>query len=148
MGVSDYLICDTDTPDGWKPADGRFQTKSFFSTATTYRITADGRLMESVIVGEEDVPESEWKFKDAEPGTFQAFFHEHSKKRFIFAEVERPWHGYIFFYGGEDIADPVGPFLKDEDQHRYYLTHDYRAKFTDGRLVEIILAPTDAWPPW
>ena len=136
MGMFDYLRCEADTPDGWKPANGLFQTKDLDCTLEVHRITADGRLMRTEIVGYDDVPESEWEYRDAKPGTLEAIWHEGSKHRPRRREVEEPWHGYIEFYGNEVIGHEAAPRYPT-GKRPVYRWHEYRAKFTDGRLVEI-----------
>jgi hypothetical protein len=143
MGMFDYLRCDRDTPDGWKPANGLFQTKDLDCELTVYRITEDGRLLENRTVGYEDVPESEWQHVGAAPGSIEALWHEASKKRPIRQEVELPWHGFIRFYDLEKLEGlPPGP-VRGDVLGRFSVWHEYRAKFTDGRLVELTAVPQE-----
>lgn len=137
MGLFDYLRCEPNLPDGWRPADGLFQTKDLGCGMETHRITADGRLLLTEIVGHEDVPESEWKFRDAKPGSIEAVWHEASKRRPIRREVETPWHGHVRFYALEVIGHEPADWHPG-GKRPVYRSHEYLAKFADGRLVEII----------
>lgn len=46
------------------------------------------------------------------------------------------FHGWIHFYGYERIRPAANPPYFDPSEHRW---HEYKAKFTDGVLVEIVL---------
>ena len=122
MGMFDYVKVDVALPDGWVPPSGDLmQTKDFDSTMTTVWIKADGTIWfdEAAHWYERDDVEAEWKQMD--------------------------FHGWFEFYGNEDPANHKGG-SSFRDGKRFDLNgnplppliwHEYRAKFTDGVLVEI-----------
>lgn len=60
-------------------------------------------------------------------------WHEQSKTRPIFEDVDTNYHGTIRFYGhsGAGNSDPALEW------------HEYKAKFTDGALVGIAEVPAE-----
>lgn len=117
MGMFDYIICEVPLPDGF---DGLLQTKDFDDPyMEKYTINSQGRLIRHYIASWDDVPEEQWKYVGATDPLHQ-LWHEQSKRKPIFAEVDTNYHGMLNFYGGEQDW------------------HEYDAKFTDGNLVEII----------
>lgn len=121
MGMFDTLICDAPLPDGAaiepydeRYDDGAFQTKDLDCYLGLYRITADGRLEQQVfeLIAHEGNQESEDPWAKLPR-------YERRNERW---ETVTDFHGRIRFYGN-DVAG------------RW---HEYVAKFTDGRLVEIV----------
>lgn len=131
MGIFDYVRCEVPLPDGFS---GELQTKDFEDPyLETYTIKKDGRLTKRYVERREPVPESEWKYVGA-TDALEQLWHEQSKTKPIFAESDINFHGMLNFYGTSG---------KREDGS--YEWHEYNAKFTDGKLVEIAreLKPTD-----
>lgn len=120
MGMFDYLRCEYPLPDGYTAPE--FQTKDFDCEMVTHVITADGRLMmdrgEYVATPKEELP-----YPDAKPGTWQSIC---GIMRRVPNMVQSDFHGWLNFYDYNE---------KDE-------WHEYNAKFTDGRLVEIVAVPS------
>jgi len=116
MGMFDYIRCEAPLPDGFK---GELQTKDFDCEMVEHLITADGRLMLEQIDSVEEVPKAERPYPDAPEGSSMSFV---GCIRTIRSRHQSDFHGVIRFYGG--------------DRHEW---HEYRAKFTDGRLVSISL---------
>jgi hypothetical protein len=128
MGMFDYVRCDVPLPDGF---EGELQTKDFDCPyMEVYTITADGRLMERYVEREEPVPEAEWKYVGA-TDPLEKMWHLNSKRKPIYAQRDLNFHGWLNFYGssGQSPQDPAWQW------------HEYKAKFTDGQLVEIELVP-------
>lgn len=144
MSMFDYLRCEPNLPDGWcPPEDHLFQTNDLDRELATHCITHDGRLMVARIIGYENVPKNEWKYHGAEPGSLHELLHEKTKKRAIWQEIQMPWHGYIDFVGREGLKPFPGGPMTGAEMKEYTRWHRYRAKFTDGRLVEIIVVNED-----
>lgn len=128
MGMFDYIRCEVPLPDGW--ISDELQTKDFDCEMVTHVITADGRLL--LDRGDwEEVPKEERPYPDAED--FRALF---GSIRRVPKTVDANFHGVVEFYGLEVVGY--------EPDERYgprgrpvYKSHDYLAKFTDGKLVEI-----------
>ena len=123
MGMFDEIRCECLLPDSIVQ-DHVFQTKSLERVMDSYTITRDGRLILHE-VRYEQVPEEERPHY----GTPEW---DHPLMRLLglvrsvpVGDVEVPYHGYIVFY--TSIGDPPD-----------YEWFEYRAKFTDGRLVELI----------
>jgi hypothetical protein len=151
MGMFDWVKVDVPLPDGWRaPNDETFQTKDFESTMTTIWITPEGRLMveDSDI---EIVPEAERPGYDPATGGFTGSLggligsirHINHKWR------DLNYHGWFGFYGSEspDNGHTGGFFTNGKRYSDVNMTvelpsliwHEYRVKFTDGQLVEIVL---------
>jgi hypothetical protein len=128
MGMFDYLKCEHPLPDGYTgPAD--WQTKDTDDQyLSLYTITADGRLV-SDDWHMEEVPLAERPYPDAEPGSFQSICGI-ARRVVDRANVERPFHGDLFFYSATDgdFNDAAG-----------YTWREYRARFTEGKLLRIDL---------
>jgi hypothetical protein len=129
MGLYDYVRCEVPLPDGF---EGELQTKDFDCPyLETYTITKAGRLYFRYVAERVPVPESEWKYA-GDTDALHKLWHEQSKTKPIFAERDLNFHGMLSFYGCEgQHADGT------------WRWHQYRAKFTDGQLVEIVLAPEE-----
>lgn len=127
MGMFDYIKCERALPDGFA---GELQTKDFDCDMVTHRITADGRLMLTRIDRRELVPKSERPFPDAAEGTIEEIA---GSIRTFTSEHDSHFHGWVRFYGSEGSPN-------DET----WIWHEYRAKFTDGQLVTIELAPDES----
>ena len=136
MGMFDYLRCEVDTPDGWKPENGLFQTKDFDNQLVTITITADGRLLQEVITDTEVVPKEERPYPDAPDDDFRSLIG--SIRTITRTEVIPDFHGIVHFYGTETVSKTPDP-TSVLGVRRELKFHDYQAKFTDGKLVEIKL---------
>lgn len=127
MGLYDHVRiedgCDIDLPgfDG-DPATVDWQTKTFRPPAMeVYKITMDGRLFKEE-AHYESVPEEERPMYDEEIGGFEDDWH---KACGMMRKVHEGWsdtgyHGILEFH---THIDGEG--------------HAYKAKFTDGDLVEV-----------
>lgn len=123
MGMFDNVECNVPLPDGLVST---FQTKDFACEMDTYTITKGGRLWRRYISAYEDVPESEWTHHNP-TNALEAIWHENSKQRVVYSECDMNFHGILKFYthvGNRDAGT--------------WKWHEYRAKFTDGNLFEIV----------
>lgn len=122
MGMFDYVKCEAPLPDGWRPKDGLFQTKDFDCDMVVHVITADGRLMLERIDETQIVPKHERPYPNEPDDTLMGMC---GMLRSIKSKHDANFHGVMRFYGGGLEND----------------WHEYRAKFTDGQLVEIVAVP-------
>lgn len=112
MGMFDYIRCEYPLPDGLDPkAALTCQSKDFGCDMHVYTITPDGRLLH------EDSG-SAW-VPDPKPWPVR----------------EVPFHGWLTFYTS------TGDINNRDEATSDYRWWEYRAKFTDGRLVEIRSEP-------
>jgi len=143
MGMFDYIACELPLPDGWQPSE--LQTKDFDCEMVVHRISKDGRLMLDRGY-HESVPLLERPYWKAEWGDSEEAQKEHiidalcGSVRRVPKYEDSNFHGIVNFYGLETTGY--------EPDERYgargrpvYKSHEYNAKFTDGRLVEIVLVP-------
>lgn len=137
MGMFDYIRCERPLPDGWDMTGDvvGLQTKDFNCEMCTHVITADGRLMLERVDSVDEVPVAERPYPNAEAGTLQALLGSLRFNRSLHHAAD--FHGRVSFGGLETVG-----YKPDE---RYgprgrpiYKSHDYSAKFTDGKLVEIV----------
>jgi hypothetical protein len=135
MGLYDTVKCDVPLPDGWTGTD--MQSKDLDCGMDTYRISADGRLMQRYVAELVPVPESEWEYVgDSDP--LHAIWHEQSKTKPVWEERDTNYHGYLTFYGTEVVGYEPGDLKIFGPKGRpVYRWHEYKAKFTDGNLVGI-----------
>jgi len=134
MGMYDYVKCNYPMPKGFEFLQGsnrEFQTKDFTNILDEYTITEDGRLIHHEhswdIVPEEERPyygKPEW---DENP----IFKTMGSMKRTHVADKDMDFHGYLNFYTIE--------YNSRNKPNFYNLT----AKFTDGKLVELVVEGED-----
>lgn len=128
MGMFDYLTCKHPLPDGFDPSRIDWQTKDTDDQyLSRYTITEDGKLV-SDDWHQEDVPQAERPYPDAEPGSLQSICG--MLRRVVDKpDVERPFHGDLYFYGNDgDFNSPDG-----------YTWREYRARFSEGKLLRIDL---------
>lgn len=119
MGMFDDIICEYPLPDGYDKKN--FQSKSFDCQMDVYKITADGELRIYTYDLEDDGVYPEDHFFKGEP-----------KKKKVHIRWELvDYHGVFNFYGGT---------WSNELQKHTDGWHEYLAKFTDGKLVEITVA--------
>jgi len=117
MGMYDHLECEVDLPDGSPPFG--LQTKCFGCRMERYTITKDGDLIyhETEIV---ECPKEERPYpNDTGLKALCGIW-----KSIPVGEKRIPFHGYVYFSG----------FNTPE-----YPNRAYKAKFTDGKLVEITM---------
>ena len=131
MCMFDWVRCEAPLPDPPGEKHSGFQTKDLDCSMDTYRITVDGRLELEKIVSE-PVPEAE---RPPPPGPEASIFEKLQAIGGYYREVSRSWvdqnhHGYLKFYTSTSLPSAEG--------RPTYNWHEYRAKFTDGRLVEIV----------
>lgn len=135
MGVFDYLRCQHPLPDGFDPSKVEWQTKDTDDQyLSLYTITADGRLV-SDDWHMEDVPKAERPYPN-DDGLLGLCG---SMRRIVDkADVPRDFHGDIHFYGNDgDWNSPDG-----------YWWREYRARFSEGKLLQIDLVEcTHKTPP-
>lgn len=138
MGMFDYIRCERPLPDGWGQEGSAvgLQTKDFDCEMNTHVITADGRLMLERIDSVEEVPKAERPYPDAEEGTFESICGSIRSNRSLHEAAD--FHGWVHFGGlettGYEPDERYGPRGR-----AIYKRHSYRAKFMDGRLVEIVM---------
>lgn len=128
MGMFDNVICERELPDGY--IAGNFQSKDFSRNMETYTITRDGRLVRRYVSDRVPVPESEWKYSADDPDPLHRIWHEDSKKKNVYSECDMHYHGWVCFYDGHGSRE-AGTWE----------WHEYKAKFADGQLVEIVAVP-------
>lgn len=149
MGMFDYIRCEAPLPDGWTPDE--LQTKDFACDLVTHVITKDGRLMLERIDETHLVPKKERPYpnEDGLLGMCGMLRYERSLH-------DSNFHGIVNFYGSEyrkpddTPAQPSG-VMHGPDGVKDYTTgeplkhvwHEYNAKFSDGKLVEIVVADDD-----
>jgi hypothetical protein len=122
----DYIRSEVPLPDGFA---GELQTKDFSCEMVTHVITKDGELHLEQIDSTEIVPKSERPYPDEPEDSILAMcgmLRSHKSRH------KSEFHGWLKFYGSEG---------KHEDGS--YQWHEYRAKYTDGKLVKIDLVETD-----
>ena len=128
MGMYDNVSCERPLPDGFEIAKGAcFQSKDFGCEMDTYTITQDGRLTRRYVSDYEDVPETEWEYINP-TGALEKIWHENSKRRPIYSTCDMNFQGWLNFYSATG-------------RHRdnTWEWHEYRAKFMDGQLQEIMV---------
>lgn len=128
MGMFDYVYCDYSLLSDPPPGDPRaFQTKDLENMMDVYRIIG-GRLVKE-IVEYEDVPLEERPPPPSENASWieKIRYAGSDRRERSRSLVDDDHHGYIVFYTS------TGQYGQED-----YGWHEYRAKFTDGRLVEIV----------
>lgn len=145
MGMFDYIRSEVPLPDGFT---GELQTKAFDCTMGEHVITKDGRLVLAILDHTEEVPKAERHYPDAPDDDLRSLI---GSVRFIWRHEDANFHGIVHFYGSEYLTESRQPFregggaLHQNDECRSaktgellrYVEHDYLAKFTDGKLVDI-----------
>src|SRR3990170_70967 len=117
MGMFDNVKCEVPLPDGYSAL---FQTKDLDNMLTTYKISEEGRLLKTLYELQEDdeAPLGRWLVGIGWEDT--------------------NFHGVLRFYDYDHAGlPPAAP----HDPSRW---HEYSAKFTDGQLAEIVVAPKEA----
>lgn len=150
MGMFDYIRCEAPLPDGWKP-DVPLQTKDFDCDLVCHVITEDGRLMLERIDETHIVPKAERPYPNAPDDSLLGMCGMLRSDKSLH---ESKFHGIINFYGSEyrwaddKPAHPAGVSHCNGEATEWktgkplkHIWHEYNAKFTDGRLVEIESAP-------
>jgi len=118
----DYIRCEVPLPDGFET--NLLQTKDFDRKLVVHVITAEGRLL--LDRGhDEEVPEHERPYANAPPGSPCRVI---GIARHIPKMVDENFDGAVSLLGIED-----GPLI----------THEYKAIFKDGQLVEIQVVSGD-----
>lgn len=128
MGMFDYIRCEVPLPDGFQ---GELQTKDLDCELLEHQITKDGR----VLVAREGFGEhANVKYEDAEYHGFLSFYGLEYLK-----ENGEPFRdgGGVMHTGAETVSQKTGERLK-------LVWHEYRAKFTEGQLVEIVQIKDEA----
>ena len=130
MGMFDHIVCELDLPDGFDPSGIEFQTKDLGNQLDTYTISSEGRLIHHYREWE-STPEAEL------PDPKMPFIGCIREKEGSQKLVDMNYHGFISFYSSNLCG--IGPkgFITENDEEPW--TREYTAKFTDGKLVSIIL---------
>ena len=149
MGMFDYIRCEAPLPDGWQP-DGPLQTKDFDCDLVCHVITKDGRLMLEQIDATHIVPKEERPYPNEPDDSLLGMCGMLRSDKSLH---EHKFHGIVNFYGSEyrtpddkparpngvsHGADGVTEWLTGKPLK--HIWHEYNAKFTDGKLVEIEIA--------
>jgi hypothetical protein len=144
LGVYDYIRCEQPLPDGWRPAE-RMQTKDFDCELVEYIITKDGRLLRDY--GHlEHVPAEERPGADPDH-VLQAVGGFRRVRRIMDTDF-----GGVVRFGGLEVIG-YEPDQSHGGRATYwsngklilttrkpiYESHNYRAKFDDGQLVEFVM---------
>lgn len=130
MGMFDRMYFDVPLPPHDVVYGTEFQTKDLDCLMDEYQVRVDGRVYKRV-VQYEYVPESERPPEPPDSSTFSekmAWLHTSQRLVSDTWSFDPDFHGYINFYGNV----PVKPGSSE------LVWRDYRAKFTDGRLVSVI----------
>ena len=122
MGMFDHIYCEYPLPDGFNTKGVEFQSKDLDCMLDYYTITADGRLIHHYREWEV-TPEAELPHPD------QPFFGSLREKAGSQKMVDTNYHGVLNFYSYEDTHVP--PY------------REYDAKFTDGKIVSIVLVTAE-----
>lgn len=130
MGMFDYVKVGVPLPDGWTP--GELQSKDFDCEMTTVEITPEGHLRVEEF-DYEAVPAAERRYPDPEHPLHWTGSRRKTNRRWR----DLNYHGVFNFYGHERVKPPANAPFFEPDEHRW---HEYNAKFTDGKLVEIEVA--------
>ena len=136
MSLYDNIKCEVPLPNGW--IAGELQTKDFNCEMVTHTITKEGRLLLDNGYWK-DVPKDERGYPDASDDDIKSLYGCicHVPKM-----EDTNFHGIVKFGGLEVIR--YEPHEKYGPKGRpIYKSHDYLAKFTDGKLVEITLKRED-----
>lgn len=130
MGMFDSIICEHNLPDGFNPSGILFQTKDLDCHLDTYTISSEGRLIHHYREWEE-TPEEEL------PDPKMPFIGCIREKKGSQKLVDMDYHGFIRFYASNLCGlGPKGFITKDDEE---YWSREYTAKFTDGKVVSIVL---------
>lgn len=149
MGMFDYIRCEVPLPDGFV---GELQTKDFDCAMGEHVITKDGRLVLAILDHTEEVPKAERPYPDAPDESILSIA---GSVRFIWRHEDANHHGMVNFYGSEYLRSDGTPYRegggvlhqgqdvvsRKTGEPLRYVFHEYNAKFTDGRLVEIVVVP-------
>jgi hypothetical protein len=142
----DYIRCEVPLPDGWKLEVNYsgLQTKDFEREMVEYIITSDGWLLRER--GELVGPSA--KYIDCS----EAMRHWPEMSPYTSEMAVIRFDGVVRFGGleviGYDPADKPPVTYRTADGRNVvrvgggrpiFKAHDYRAKFSDGRLVEIVM---------
>ena len=120
MSMFDHIRCEVPLPDGFEGAP-LFQTNDFERVLATHAIREDGLYLDDGHY--ETVPKAERPHPDAAEGTLEGL---KGSLRWVPNLVLHPEaHGIINFYG-DDAAGK---------------RHEHEAKFMDGELIGIKVAP-------
>ena len=120
MGLFDEIKCEFPLPD-LKPEEGwiqtaTFQSKSLDPSLETYTITKDGRLILNKITWDIISPKDR---KNNDP------FPELTPIANPPDDIDTEYHGDIIFYTGEKLGE------------HNYVWHEFKARFTDGKVAWI-----------
>lgn len=136
MGRYDNIICEYPLPDE-AVQDAVFQTRSMDRHTDNYVITKKGRLT-LIRVKYEQVPEEERPYYGTNEWEDPIFRMVGSMRSVPEAEIDVHYHGILRFYTvrRDDGLDPllVAP---SDDPNIKETWYEYRAEFTEGKLVEI-----------
>ncbi len=148
MGMFDYIRCEAPLPDGWRPKEP-MQTKDFDCEMVCHVITADGRLMLERIDATHIVPKAERPYPNEPDDTLMGMCGMLRTDRSLH---ESNFHGVVNFYGNEyrnpddTPTSPTGTCFGPDGVTEWEtgrplkrIWHEYNAKFTDGKLVEITI---------
>ena len=113
MGMFDHITCNYPLPEPESELRDDFQTKDLYNSLDTYTITESGRLIRYCFEWEE-VPEDERPYPKDHKLSFIGSVRE---KQGSGKDVDTNYHGWLNFYGKAG---------------------EYNAKFTDGKIVEIV----------
>jgi hypothetical protein len=118
MGMYDIVEVEIPLPDDWIP-DSELQTKDFDSVMNTLCITKEGRLVSKN----------------------NSLFYKSTKDEW----QDMEFHGWFSFYGIERRHKDYkyscgGKYYNEKDEViGEMVVHEYKVKFTDGLLAEIIV---------
>src|ERR1035438_1553317 len=131
MGLFDTLTCHYPLPGLSDPTSVEFQTKDLECLMKRYTITREGRLIEHY-EEYENCPENERPYGTPEWNTlFGPLFGALRVRAGSERDIDANYHGWLRFYGDRSHTG------RDQLHPEPWEWFEYRAKFTDGKVVEL-----------
>lgn len=136
MGLFDTLTCHYPLPGLSDPTSVEFQTKDLGCLMKRYTITREGRLIEHY-EEYENRPENERPlYGTPEWNTlFGPLFGALRVRAGSERDIDTNYHGWLQFYG--DCRTGERHTGRDQLHPELWEWFEYRAKFTDGKVVEL-----------
>ena len=133
MGMFDTITCHYPLPGLSDPTSIEFQTKDLERLLNRYTITREGRLIEHYEEYEK-CPENEQPIYGTPEWdtTLGPLIGALSVKKGSERDIDTNYHGWLQFYG--DFDPQTG---RDQIQAERCEWFEYRARFTDGKIVEL-----------
>lgn len=134
MGMFDNIKCEYPLPEA-EAQDLHFQTKDFDCQMENYTITKEGRLVHHYRELEA-TPDDELPYKD-HPKSWRRIIGSMRTRKGSERDIDMNFHGWIRFYDYIKKKDLKPELFDDAEEVDACVWYEYKAKFTDGQLVEI-----------